>query len=564
MDKNASTLYNKKIAKEKRKKLNFFGLNSKMILTIFASIFFIFTLLIVYFINKKYYFNAFFDPDGAAELMLGKLLSETGGIFTKDWYYSTEFRVLHNQIILKFLFKFSNNPLIVQPYMAAICALLMGGSTFFCFKTMNLPSWKALLAGSMIIMPLSSNYFMFFLASCYYSFFVINTFLYIGFFILSTNKKNTYILKISRLILLLLSFFMGLCGPRYFLLVFIPIFLYTAIELFQINDIYSISDIKKEKVKIQKTHILLVSISIVLAFLGYLIYSKILIQTYNARSLTDIASFVNPKSIMEKIYQIPEMFLTVLGIQDVLSVFSRQGIVQIVKIGFVVYSVYSLYILHKKRQYLGENVKKYFSISISIVIVNLAILIFLGGIFESGQALVPRYFLLGIFPILLIGILIIDDAIIDKPKQIISILMIIAMVTTSAYSVRLYARSMDYSEKTSLLEVVDYLEEQDFTLGYASFGYASPITLLSDYSAETITLIIDTLDTKANNGNYKLVPQKWLYPVDFDDIYYEKKGQYVVLNLTENQESEWIQFITEKDGKEIFTNNHFIVYSVSG
>lgn len=538
----------------KRKKNTFFSKTTHQALyTFFAAMLLIFLLIFIFLINKKYYINAFLDSDSAGELMLGKLLSQTGGIFSKGWYYSTEFRVLHNQLISKFLFKFSSNPLTIQPYLSLICSFLMGSSVFFCFRTMKLPAWKGLMAACIIITPLSFTYFMFYLADCYYSFFVLNTFLYLGLFILATKNSSKYKSAISKILLFILSFLMGLCGLRYFLLIFIPIIFYVCMQLFKIKDIYTISDLREAKPRIYKTNILLILCSFIVSSIGYLLYSFVFTKEYHVTSITDLASIVSPELIIQKIIQIPEALLTVLGVQSLSPIFSKLGMAQIIKILFIILLFYSAFILYNKRKQLSSAVKKYIGVTISILIVNLSLLVFLGGVFESTASLVPRYFLLALFPLLLIVVLMIDNSIIDKPKQIISIALITAMIIGSAYSVRMNCISLN-GKQDSLIEVVDCLEENKLTAGYATFSYANMITVLSQYSSQTTTLILE---------DNQIQLHKWLYPVYFDDTYNQNNGQYIVLNTQESLEQEWKNFVSQKNGEKIFENKEFNVFKIS-
>jgi ABC-type cobalt transport system substrate-binding protein len=53
------------------------------------------------------------NSDVSSELMLSKILSQENTIFTNQWYYSTELRVLNSQLISSLLFRFIDNwPLI--------------------------------------------------------------------------------------------------------------------------------------------------------------------------------------------------------------------------------------------------------------------------------------------------------------------------------------------------------------------------------------------------------------------------------------------------------------------
>ena len=61
----------------------------------------------MYFIKCNYY--TLMNTDTSSELILGKKLSQEGGILSKNWCYSTEIRVLDVQILYKLFFILFNN-----------------------------------------------------------------------------------------------------------------------------------------------------------------------------------------------------------------------------------------------------------------------------------------------------------------------------------------------------------------------------------------------------------------------------------------------------------------------
>ena len=87
-----------KILKEKRER--FFQIFSFLLL-------FIVFIGLVFFINTRIDF--LLSSDDSSEMVLGKLLSTENSILSKNWYYSTELRVLNTQLFYALFFKITNN-----------------------------------------------------------------------------------------------------------------------------------------------------------------------------------------------------------------------------------------------------------------------------------------------------------------------------------------------------------------------------------------------------------------------------------------------------------------------
>ena len=52
----------------------------------------------VYFVRARFYNT--FSSDEASEMVLGNLLASEGKLISKNWYYSTELRVLNTNIFI--------------------------------------------------------------------------------------------------------------------------------------------------------------------------------------------------------------------------------------------------------------------------------------------------------------------------------------------------------------------------------------------------------------------------------------------------------------------------------
>ena len=98
-----------------------------------------YTLLILFFIISNYFLmkniNLLIDSDMSNELIYSQLLSEEKSFLSKNWYYSTELRVLNTQLIFAPLFLFTNNFYYVRVIGTIISEIILLLSFYYmCYK----------------------------------------------------------------------------------------------------------------------------------------------------------------------------------------------------------------------------------------------------------------------------------------------------------------------------------------------------------------------------------------------------------------------------------------------
>ena len=81
--------------KKKESKMGFWMAVLLAVVTVMASI--------LYFV---FFPDNLMNSDMAAEVLLSKLLAEEGGLISKNWFYSTEIRIVYTQLVMTPLFLF--------------------------------------------------------------------------------------------------------------------------------------------------------------------------------------------------------------------------------------------------------------------------------------------------------------------------------------------------------------------------------------------------------------------------------------------------------------------------
>lgn len=185
---------------------------------IFAGVLFV----LCFFLNRYTVYTL--DADASSELVLAKHLADAGGgILSKNWYYSTEIRLLSEQLPFELMFFFTENWHIVRLGGTLILtALFLISLYYFCRETDSKQHFPLLAA--IMLLPLSRTYFDFFLKFTYYTQYVVIGFVVIAAGIqFATGEGRKKYLAAS--LATLLSLAAGMLGFRLLLTLYIPLVL---------------------------------------------------------------------------------------------------------------------------------------------------------------------------------------------------------------------------------------------------------------------------------------------------------------------------------------------------
>ena len=107
------------------------------------------------------------DSDDSAEMILAELLSREGGILSKNWYYSTELRVLNTQLVMAPLFCLFSDWRVVRTVGTGILLVILLLSFFFLCRSLKLGK-KLIFFAPLIVWPFSREYIQFVLYGLFY------------------------------------------------------------------------------------------------------------------------------------------------------------------------------------------------------------------------------------------------------------------------------------------------------------------------------------------------------------------------------------------------------------
>ena len=177
------------------------------------------------------------NSDLSADMILPEFLSRTGGIMSRNWYYSTELRVLHTQLILKPLFWLFNDWRLIRACGIVIAMLFLEGSFLFLCSTVSFGK-DLLLISPLILWPFSMTYHRFVLFGLCYVPYLFIQFLSLG--LVLDQKRSREPVRLAAI--LFLSFAAGLGGFRMPAICYVPLFIAAFL-----SSGFSFSDLRSRK-----------------------------------------------------------------------------------------------------------------------------------------------------------------------------------------------------------------------------------------------------------------------------------------------------------------------------
>lgn len=141
----------------------------------------------------QYYFNII-NSDIAADLLLADSMARNQEwILSRDWFWTTELRVLHNQLIQVLLFKFIDNYRIVFVLTFVIVSFLICCASYLLVKEITDDTGAALVSVLLLLVPGGEFYLYTFKVQAH-SIYVFFTYAFIYLLILSI-KEIHYVKK---------------------------------------------------------------------------------------------------------------------------------------------------------------------------------------------------------------------------------------------------------------------------------------------------------------------------------------------------------------------------------
>lgn len=427
------------------------------------------------------YNTLFIDADMSSELVLAKLLSEEGGILSKSWYYSTELRILNTQLIFAPLFAVIDDWSLVRAIGTAICLFIYILCYFFFARSIHLGRSHMLFSAGILMLPLSSSYTYSVLTGAFYIPHICLAFILFGLILRYAEcdgSKRVALLIFASLI----SFIAGLGGIRQLYVFSAPLTLAAAIVYMQ-----------KKKADDERAGKRLLSASIIT-----LIVSGV--ACLINRGLHNIYSFCN---YGETGGRMPVGFTSFSG--DGID-FCIDGLMELMGYhtgpafsGFLVYNILFGII------FVGLLISMIYALKHDAPYTQKAMVWFIfAGVgmqcvlycFTSIDR-VARYFIPVVIFAVPFAALFFEKSKLDRRLRVLGVTGLAAlMAVCSAYTYKTACESSAYSANQEYIQLVDYIKQEGYEQGYASFWNGNILTELSDGEIEMWVVSSDMITDK--------------------------------------------------------------------
>ena len=491
----------------------------------------------------------FLDSDASSELILGKLLADQNKILTTDFSYSSELRIFNLNLIYMPLFKVFSNWHTVRYVGMIIMQAMFLGSYYFLSRQMRMSTRAFFLSAALMLLPVNVLYGRFALYQNHYSPAMIFSFLIAGLFLSFVRhqgqKKTGQALRLFAL--LALAFASCLNGFRQLPAVMIPLFLTALIVL--AKNRRGAPDALKNVSKDQWQQLILAAVTLAVGMIGLWIHSRLLSQTYTF--------IVNDHSIVRlmpasRFRELITAYVSLFGFQEGRTLFSIEGFMALsgVFAAMVFFFVSFGNIVSRDRP--GHPTSSFMGIFYPVAILSMTLIFML----TSGNLNYSRYYLTAfvwIFPYLGFWMdrnkLSIRSLTVKKALVILACLcMALNGMFYNLYFLHPDDKQVKYDDTIvhdtapCLQDVSEFLLENEYEVGYASFWLANVMTEIT-------------------NGQIAMIPISYQYESP-GDIYY-----YTYLTYRQTREKEFVAgksifFLVANVELDLFYQSELISYAI--
>jgi hypothetical protein len=471
------------------------------------------------------YGRQWLNSDMSSEMILGNLLAKENKLVTSSWEYSTEIRLVYQQLFYMPLFKLFDDWRVVRTITILLNNIVLLASYFFMMRQFSVSKKTVLLSSLFLILPVSAVYRDIVLFGGYYVFFIAMFFCYLGLFaiLLDSGKKQTA----AFIFFLILSFILGAGGIRALMDIQVPIFI-TALCACFIG----------KNTKFNSKPFLLSAGGLVLCCFGYAV-NFLLHFFYKFHSHHGVTIIDLHDIFFQKLGNTIYSFIEFLGFTSNARFMSPRGILSFasVVVGFLIF--YEAVKIIKRR---GEDGEEKINILfvlffITSTIYHITLFQIIGGDFWH---LIPLY-------ILYIPALAIIFEFVKKNMPIKKARLFIcgiAFVIIASGLMRLCFLP-NYDSTKHRKDSISYLEENNLRFGLASFWNANVLTELTNGRIEMLGL--DPGNMHAING--------WLHVIAYEDPDYYNDETFLLLSKEEWRQDEKLAL-----RKPDYEDDNFVIF----
>jgi|GEM_PF-6434344 len=419
--------------------------------------------LICYVILMMHNGFRYLNADDSSELVLARILAEQHSILTKDWCYSSELRVLNTNLIFAPMFMIFRSWKAVRIAGGILLMLLYVISYLWIPRAWKYESRWFYLTAFILIMPYAEPW-MFFGLKMYYIPHV--TISFVSFALLGKIGNAETIKKkiIFTTVLAVFAFAAGLGGVRSVEYTYLPLFLCTILMWFM----------KKSEVD----NALAALVALVASGEGYIVNNTVLSKAYDFHSYTNV-SFI--RLSFEKLEWALDAVLASFGYVIGEYFVSFGGICNAIAVLMTVFFFTTFILVWRKRGELSYTESFIYLFATITFLLNTFVMT-LG----QNDEYADRYISIGMVPAIMLMGLIYKLYIEGKERaKAIGAIMIAVFLILGA---RGYLNLIHYSGNGNRQGYINFLEENGYDYGYATFWNANITTEMTDGKIDMTSL----------------------------------------------------------------------------
>lgn len=504
------------------------------------------SILLVIFLNVSCH-DHWLDSDMAAEMIFSKLLSETGHFFaTPDWYYSTEFRFLYTHWIMGPLFHVFGSWHVIRAITNLVTYALMLAAYYFCMKPFKVDKGLVAATSAILILPFSETMMTHMVMGNTYMFHVIIAFLFFGLYLRISGTAKGGKKQVYSLLYILMALVCGVSGVRYLLALQCPLVLAAFFWVLGCPEFHTLrGNLKPENWKsclqdfgraLSLKYFGYAVLGLMGSGVGYVInmlyVSKAYIfQTYDETNFIAVYQGV----FLERLQNAFGSLIMLFGYIPDKGVLSLRGLISL--IAFVLIGILGYLCVVSAKEEKGQRgfLLRFFWCSF---LLNVFVFVF------TTSTMVPRYYITTVIFVLPVICFYLEREEKFFDRLVVTVLLI-GCLGLAAGKVSLSYLSVD--KNADKRPVAQFLADNDYTFGYATYWNANIITELTDGKVEIGNI---------GDGEH-LDFFKWSSPMK----YYATKDHSgpVFLLLTAREVQECIGAAAINAGTEVYSDDAYTV-----
>lgn len=444
-------------------------------------------LLAVFIINAWFLIAkgaAYIDSDMASNLQAGYIFNSERVLMSKNWFYSTvlAFMASENFYQLGFLL-FPHNWIMARAAGVIIMLILQTVILFYFSRVMGESVCYSLLFAAFSMFPMSFWYMLMVTFGGYYTANILFSFLALLLIAIYANSEKKMVGIATLLLATILGILLGMAGIKYLLFPYGPV---CVAALFIVITSISKNKTLLNNLKCSEWKLLISAIiSTFFYMIGYGINMVFLAGKYHFESHNDMCwGTMNAKAFVTGVAE----FLSLFGYQEdeqanslsprrfAPKVFSIQGIATAFGILIIAYLIFSTVRLLQRYTKLSLYEQLVVVLFLATIAVDGIIFKWTQGFDTGAQYWVPAV-PLG-FLIMLIEVRT-EDYAFDLTGKIVPVLITLCLFITSFSTINQY-EEQPLEACPELVDVSDWLVNNGYTQGYATFWQGNSLTALSD------------------------------------------------------------------------------------